>query len=89
MSRTDHLNHVIEGDNLTGVYVIREFCIALDEAIQDRVPQSREKALALTKLEECRMWAIKGIAMQGPGQEFPPVTIARHVHIETGAEPGV
>lgn len=34
--------------------------LALD--INDLVPESREKSLAITKLEECIMWANKGIA---------------------------
>ena len=33
----------------------------LDQTIQDTMPEGRERSLALTKLEECRMWAVKGI----------------------------
>lgn len=43
-------------DNLRGV--AREFA----EAIMEQVPASREKSLALTKLEECVMWANAAIA---------------------------
>lgn len=33
--------------------------------IIDRVPDGRAKSLAQTKLEECLMWAVKGIVVPG------------------------
>lgn len=69
--REDHLNHQIIGDGLTQVGAIRHHCIELEKAIDAFVPDSREKSLAKTKLEETRMWAIKGIAMQYPAQPIP------------------
>lgn len=30
--------------------------------LNERLPEGREKALAMTKLEECAMWANKAIA---------------------------
>lgn len=41
---------------------IREKCKELAILIDDMVPDSREKSLAMTKLEECSMWANAGIA---------------------------
>lgn len=41
---------------------IREACKTLAHALDARVPNGREKALALTKLEETMMWANAGIA---------------------------
>lgn len=41
---------------------IREKAKELAYLIQDLVPDSREKSLAMTKLEECTMWANAGIA---------------------------
>jgi hypothetical protein len=41
---------------------IRSEAKLLAALIDDLVPNSREKSLALTKLEECVMWANAGIA---------------------------
>ncbi len=41
---------------------IREKAKELAYLIEELVPQSREQSLAMTKLEECSMWANAGIA---------------------------
>lgn len=41
---------------------IREKCKELAYLIEEHVPESRERSLAFTKLEECCMWANAGIA---------------------------
>lgn len=41
---------------------LRSMAKEFAEMIADRVPGSREQALALTKLEECVFWANAGIA---------------------------
>ena len=41
---------------------IREKAKELAYLIQELVPSSREQSLAMTKLEECSMWANAGIA---------------------------
>lgn len=41
---------------------IREKAKELAYLIQNLVPPSREQSLAITKLEECSMWANAGIA---------------------------
>ena len=41
---------------------IREKAKELAYLIQELVPPSREQSLAMTKLEECSMWANAGIA---------------------------
>lgn len=41
---------------------IREKAKELAYLIEELVPSSREKSLAMTKLEECSMWANAGIA---------------------------
>ena len=41
---------------------IREKSKELAYLIQELVPPSREQSLAMTKLEECSMWANAGIA---------------------------
>jgi hypothetical protein len=42
--------------------LIRAHCLTLAEDINKLVPEGREKALAITKLEEVMMWANAGIA---------------------------
>lgn len=42
--------------------VIRDTAFGLATLINDNCPDSREKSLALTKLEECVMWANASIA---------------------------
>lgn len=44
---------------------IRSEAKLLAALIDDLVPDSREKSLAVTKLEECVMWANAGIARNG------------------------
>lgn len=41
---------------------IREKAKELAYLIKDLVPEGREQSLAMTKLEECSMWANAGIA---------------------------
>jgi hypothetical protein len=41
--------------------MIRKEGKVLATMIDEKVPQSREKSIALTKLEECIMWANAGI----------------------------
>ncbi len=41
----------------------REVAKQLGHAIVDYVPAGRAQALAITKLEEAVMWAVKGIAL--------------------------
>ena len=41
---------------------VRGLCLNLAEEIDGLVPGGREKALAITKIEEAMMWANAGIA---------------------------
>lgn len=61
MSRQDHLNHKPNAQGIELIETLKRAVINLDEAIQATMLDGREKSLALTKLEECRMWAVKGI----------------------------
>jgi hypothetical protein len=45
--------------------LVRSYCLALATSIDSLVPEGREKALAITKLEEVMMWANAGIAREG------------------------
>jgi hypothetical protein len=47
------------------IEAIREHAKALGRVICDECPDSREKSLALTHLEETTMWAVKSIVLEG------------------------
>lgn len=50
---------------------IRSQCRSTAELIEVAVPDGREKALALTKLEESMFWANAGIARASKGESKP------------------
>ncbi|WP_439651129.1 Acb2/Tad1 domain-containing protein [Nocardia panacis] len=50
---------------LSAHVLTRAACRDLAEAITALVPEGREKALAITKVEEAMFWANAGIARQG------------------------
>ena len=41
---------------------VRDTTMGLAVILNERLPEGREKSLAMTKLEECAMWANKAIA---------------------------
>lgn len=46
------------------------FSRLLDE-LEQVVPPGRERSLVVTKLQEAKMWATRGVAAHGPNQEPP------------------
>lgn len=44
---------------------VRAWCLDLAYFIEDAVPDGREKAIALTKLEEVMFWANAAVSRQG------------------------
>lgn len=72
MAVTDHLNHTPSPENVKKIEKLRLAIINLDELMDQLVPNSRELSLAKTKLEETRMWAVKGIVMQDPPVPINP-----------------
>ena len=50
---------------LTDADIIRSIASDLLASIEGKCPPSRERSLAVTKLEECVMWAVKSIATGG------------------------
>jgi hypothetical protein len=54
--------HAPKGDQQMRYQSIREIAKGLAMFIDDHCPDSREKSLAMTKLEECVMWANASIA---------------------------
>lgn len=70
MSREDHLLHTPDETGTQKCEDLRRYFINLEEILETYVPASRELSLAKTKLEEARMWAIKGIVMEFPAKEL-------------------
>lgn len=52
-------------DEVTDANVIRSIASDLLASIEGKCPPSHERSLAVTKLEECVMWAVKSIASGG------------------------
>ncbi len=44
---------------------VRQHCFELAKFINEKVPEGREKALAITHLEEVMLWSNAGIARTG------------------------
>ena len=55
--------HSPKGDQSSKYEILRQIAKGFAYAIESNVPNSREKSLAMTKLEEAVMWANKGIAI--------------------------
>jgi hypothetical protein len=54
--------HPPKGDQPDRYKKMREWGLHIASFIQENCPDSREKSLAITKLEECIMWANASIA---------------------------
>jgi len=54
--------HPTKDDQVSRYVYLREEMKSLAHKIMEACPGSRERALALTKLEECNMWANAAIA---------------------------
>lgn len=70
MARTDHLNHRPDLGGVRKIERLRKVCIDLEALFDEVVSTSRELSLAKTKLEEARMWAVKGVVMPFPVDEI-------------------
>ena len=55
--------HTPSGDQLTRYRDLREKAKELAQMIQEHCPESREKSLALTNLQQTVMWANASIAI--------------------------
>ena len=61
--------HKPSPEGLAKITFLREEFSALYNTIVANTPKSREQALALTKLEEMAMWAIKAVVCNDPKSE--------------------
>lgn len=50
-------------------FQVRRLCRELAEQLNERLPEGREKSLAVTKLEEAMFWANAAVALQAPPSE--------------------
>jgi hypothetical protein len=71
--------HAPQGDQVNRYGFIRRVIRDAALSICERVPPGRERALALTKLQEASMWANAGIAC---GEE--PLTSGEDIFAEEG-----
>jgi hypothetical protein len=53
--------HAPTPDQIEKIALVREALRTAHELLTDAIPASRERSLAITKLEECSMWANKAI----------------------------
>lgn len=57
---------------IRNIEAVRDSAKRLVDIIFDACPESRERSLALTHLEETVMWAVKGICLTDPeAREIP------------------
>ena len=68
MSENDHLYHKPDEEAIKKLEAIRRCAISFEQLLDELVPKSRELSTAKTKLEECRMWANKGVVIQCPAE---------------------
>lgn len=61
--------HKPSPEGLAKITFLREEFSAMDKVIRANTPASREQSLALTKLEEMAMWAIKAVVCNDPKSE--------------------
>lgn len=70
MPKNDHLNHTPDEEGIKRIEHLRRLVIELEETADDLCPAGRDLAVAKTKLEEFRMWAVKSIALLGKPNEI-------------------
>ena len=58
--------HKPSPDGLERITELRWRFSGIQDAILDDCPESRERATALTRLEEAAMWAIKAVVINDP-----------------------
>lgn len=61
--------HKPSPEGLQTITGIRSAFSTLDRELRAAMPQSREASLALTKLEEAAMWAVKAVVINDPTSE--------------------
>jgi len=60
-------NRAVDEEQLENINKIKEKASILYQEIIDFCPNDREQAIAIVALEECIMWAAKGVAHEREG----------------------
>lgn len=64
--------HQPTSDGLVRIQTLREKFTELAQLLEAEVHPGREKSIAITKLEETAMWAVKGVVLNDPTAVAPP-----------------
>ena len=64
--RKSYINHRPTTEGIKKIEELRYAADALHTVIESTGGPSRERSIALTKLEECLMWAVKGLVLNDP-----------------------
>ena len=64
--RASLTNHTPTPEQVNRIERVREVGYAFGVSIVEDTPQSRAQSIALTKLEEAVMWAVKAIVLEDP-----------------------
>lgn len=67
-----YVNHKPSAETLPHIENLRIAADSFHQLIEASVPNSRERSLAFTKLEECLMWAVKGVVLNDPNSTPEP-----------------
>lgn len=67
--------HAPQGNDVDKYQMIRNIGLSFATVINELVPDSREKALAITKLEEVVFWANAGIARNKNVEPTPSIVV--------------
>lgn len=72
MAKENHLSYKVTPEGSDKIAQIRAAAIAFDDLIDAVTENGREKSLAKTHLEDCRMWAVTAVVRAnntGPVEE--------------------
>lgn len=64
--RDTYTHHTPSSAGLSRIKYLRQKFDDLHSSIEEATPSSRERSIALTKLEEALMWANKAIVLSDP-----------------------
>ncbi|MEY2873489.1 MAG: hypothetical protein RLZZ373_860 [Pseudomonadota bacterium] len=64
--------HKPSDDGMDRINRLREAFSAVDRAIKETCPDSRQKSVAITELETAAMWAIKAVVFNDPASVIEP-----------------
>jgi hypothetical protein len=74
--RRQYVNHTPSDAGKSHIELLRLTADGMHTAIESLVPNCRERSLALTKLEECVMWVVKGVVLNDP-EAVPAQPVAK------------